>query len=337
MNERILVIQTAFIGDAILTLPMIQKLKENYPQSHIDVIAIPSTSEIFRSSPFVNDTIVLDKRNKHKSIRSLIKFAKELRSKNYSFVYSPHRSFRTALLVLLLNTKVSFGFETASLRHVYKNLIKYSLDEHEVKRNLKLAGFNSSNEEWRILPQINIGTTIIEKINNEIIFFAGKKLAAIAPGSVWETKKYPFEYFYEIIKYLVSIDYFVILIGGKEDIDLCDALENKFNEAVKSFAGSLSLIESIELLKRCKFLVCNDSAPTHMGMCVDIPTITIYCSTSKSFGFYPYNEKSISISYDDLECKPCGIHGYKECPIKTFDCGINLKPKKVIDAIKKIV
>ena len=57
--------------------------------------------------------------------------------------------------------------------------------------------------------------------------------------------------------------------------------------------------------------------------CVQIyPVLTIYCSTVPEFGFYPYNKKSSYISFNDLNCKPCGIHGYEKCPIKSFDCGI---------------
>ncbi len=74
--EKILIIQTAFIGDAILTLPMIQKLKEKFPQSEIQVIAIPSTLEIFSASPFINEVIIIDKRGKHKSVFSLFNFVR---------------------------------------------------------------------------------------------------------------------------------------------------------------------------------------------------------------------------------------------------------------------
>ena len=97
------------------------------------------------------------------------------------------------------------------------------------------------------------------------------------------------------------------------------------------------MIESIELLKRVEILISNDSAPTHLGVCADIPVLTIYCSTVPEFGFYPYNKKSSYISYDDLECKPCGIHGLKECPIKTFNCGNLIEPLQVFMKIKEML
>jgi heptosyltransferase-2 len=160
------------------------------------------------------------------------------------------------------------------------------------------------------------------------------KFITIAPGSVWKTKRYPIEYFKQIVEYFTNLKYQIILIGGTEDKILCEALEK---ENVFLAAGELSFIEAIELLKNASLLICNDSAPTHLGMCADIPVLTIYCSTIPQFGFYPYNLKSDYISYDELSCKPCGIHGYKSCPTDTFDCAKLLLPKEVIKKAEKLL
>ena len=325
--EKILVIQTAFLGDAVLTLPMIQKLKEKFHHSEINVIAIPSTAEIFSASPFVDEVIILDKKGKQKSLFSLFSFSKNLKRNKYTKIYSPHRSFRTALLVMLLRVKKTYGFSNSSLRHVYKYLVDYKIQHHEVQRNLDLIDYEYHENDWKILPQISIP----EKIKHNVSSFFGEldenyQFAAIAPGSVWETKMYPLRYYEEIIKFLISNSFYVILIGGLADVKICEQLESKFTNGVKSTAGLFPLLGSIELLKHVKILISNDSAPTHLGMCADIPVLTLYCSTVADFGFSPYNSKSNFLSFDDLKCKPCGIHGYHECPIKTFECGNNLTP-----------
>lgn len=82
-------------------------------------------------------------------------------------------------------------------------------------------------------------------------------------------------------------------------------------------------------------LILNDNAPVQLGMCADIPVLTIYCSIVKNLGFYPYNDKSPCISYDDLYCNPCGIHGHDQCPVKTFDCGNKLLLETVISELKE--
>jgi heptosyltransferase-2 len=334
--EKILIIQTAFIGDAVLTLPMIQKLKEFFPEAEIDVLAIPLTKEIFSASPSVDNVIAMDKKGMHKSVFTLLKFSKQIRNKNYTKIYSPHRSFRSAFIVMQSGVRDTYGFSNGSFKYVYKNITEYRLDHHEVQRNLSLIGFELSGENWRIVPRILVPPDVQNKItcilkDNGI----SDNLVVVAPGSVWNTKIYPLEYYETVIEYLKSKSS-VVLMGGIFDKDLCVQLMQKYNEII-SLAGSLSLIESIELLKRAKILICNDSAPTHLGMCADIPVLTIYCSTVGDFGFYPYNTKSRYLSYDDLSCKPCGIHGFNKCPIGTFECGYKLKPETVIYKIEEML
>lgn len=335
---NILVIQTAFLGDAILTLPMIQVLKKKNSDSKLDVLAVPSTEEIFLASPYVDDVIVIDKRVKHKSIRALNNFIKELRKKSYSKIYSPHRSLRSAYITIRMGAKETFGFDNSSLKYAYKNIVKYKQTDHEIQRNLELISINKQDNNWRILPEIIIDE---EKKNKVSDFLIANKIdtefIAVAPGSVWKTKRYPKEYFCEVIKSLVAKNETVVLIGGENDKLLCDDISDNLNDKVKNLAGKFSITETIHLLRGAKLLLTNDSAPTHMGMCVDIPVLTIYCSTVPDFGFYPYNSKSKFLSYDKLECKPCGIHGYRECPVKTFDCGYKLLPDVILEEVEKIL
>ncbi len=336
--EKILVIQTAFIGDAILTLPMLQELRRKNPDAQIDIIAIPSTKEIFEASAAVTSVIVLDKRGSHKSIYQFILFCKEIRKKNYTKIYSPHRSFRSAFIVMQSGVRETYGFSSASLKFVYKNIVEYQLNQHEVKRNLMLAGFDVSGDNWKIFPSLKANND--DKLIAEQ-FFAGlnKKalFAAVAPNSIWGTKIYPKEFYIEIIKYLISESFHVLLIGGDRDTKLCDEIAKEFNGSVSSAAGKFSILQSIEILRRTSILISNDSSPTHMGMCADIPVLTIFCSTSPLFGFYPYNEKSDFVSYDDLSCKPCGIHGYSQCPLDHFNCANKLKPDKIIEKLRSML
>ena len=336
--QRILVIQTAFLGDAILTLPMIMRLRKKFPESVIDVLAIPSTEEVFTASPDVDNIYIIDKRGIHKGFRGMNKFIKQLKSNLYSTVYSPHRSIRSAYITLKLGAKNSYGFDNSSLKYAYKNIVKYEAKHHEVCRNLALIGEDVKEIGWKSLPRIDFSEEVVKNamvtlsLNN-----IEEKFIAVAPGSVWETKRYPKEYFIELIKKIVNIDKKVVLIGSSNDKILCEEIVSHFDNNVISLEGKLTVTETIFLLKFSQLLITNDSAPTHMGMCADIPVLTIYCSTVPEFGFYPYNDKSKFISFDGLQCKPCGIHGYHKCPIKTFDCGKKLLPENVFKLVENMI
>lgn len=336
-GNRILIIQTAFLGDAVLTLPMIRQLKLLFGNSKITVLCIPSTREVFDHSKYVDETIVYDKRNQDKSLVSFFRLISRIRGKQFTHVYSPHRSLRSALISFFSNAKNTTGFNIATFPWLYKNVIGYDPGIHEVARNLSLIGYEIKNERWKILPELEIPDEIKNRTDELLKNFIIKKIIAVAPGSVWQTKIYPENYYIELIDLLISNEFEVLLIGGKEDKILCERIAANFKEHVIAFAGKVSVLESVEILKKCNALICNDSAPTHLAMIAGIPVLTIYCSTVPAFGFYPYSNKSMFISYDDLKCKPCGIHGHKKCPVKTFDCAINLRPQQVFQKLKEII
>ena len=339
MNEekKILVIQTAFPGDAILTLPLIQELKKKKPEYLVDILCIPPTVEIFEASPYVNSAISFDKRDKQKSFIAFIRFIKQLRSNKYEIVYSPHRSLRSALIALNISAKETYGFENSSLKFAFKQTVKYDASAHEVKRNLEFIGNDYGDDNWKIIPEIIVSGESKNKVQKFLSENKIDKFITIAPGSVWETKKYLSEYYKQIIDYFLTKKYQIILVGGINDKILCEDLRKGNDVFVFFSAGDFSFIDTIELLKNTSLLICNDSAPTHLGMCADIPVLTIYCSTVPQFGFYPYNKKSDFISYDNLFCKPCGIHGFNKCPLDTFDCAKLLLPNLVIEKAEKLL
>ena len=336
-NNKILVIQTAFLGDAVLTLPMIQQLKVLFKNSKISVLCIPSTKDVFKNSESVDEIIVFDKRNKDKSLISFFKLILKIRGEQFTYVYSPHRSLRSTLISFFSNAINTTGFNTASLSGLYKKIISYDSSIHEVARNLSLIGFDITNENWKIMPELKTPGEIKNRTDDLLKNLSQKKIIAVAPGSVWQTKVYPEKYFVELIDLLIKNGCEILLIGGKEDKILCERITANFSEHVYTLAGKISVIESVEILKKCFALICNDSAPTHLAMVAGIPVLTIYCSTVPSFGFYPYNQKSAFVSYDNLKCKPCGIHGHNKCPEKTFDCAVNLKPQQVFQKLKQII
>lgn len=339
LMDKILVIQTAFIGDAVLTLPMVQKLKEMYPSCLIDVVCTPTSAGLLSSSPYVNEVISYNKRGKEGSVFNIFRFARRLKANKYIKIYSPHRSARTALLVMLIGVKDTYSFTNSALKHIYRYLTEYRSDFHEVQRNLELAGFDTRKNDWRILPEVKINQSISEKINSYYCDnFGSRTVAAVAPGSVWETKKFPKEYFIEIIKYLRDeLDMGVVLIGGEADAEYCSEIARGCGAGVVSSAGKFNIIESIELIRRSALLISNDSAPAHFAMCAGTPALTIYCSTVPEFGFYPYSKQSGYVSYDRLECKPCGIHGHKECPTGTFDCAHKLDHSIIKNKITELL
>lgn len=336
LKVKILVIQTAFPGDAILSLPLIQIVHDKFPNSTIDVLCIPATKIIFVSSPSVSSVITFDKKQNEKGISGLISIIKKIRDDKYDKVISSHRSARSSLIAYFSGAKNRISFNKSALSFLYTEQVEYRSDWHEVKRNLSLLGADEP-DDWKVLPILeadqNVKNLVEQKLNN----ISSDKLIAVAPGSVWETKKYPIEKFKSIVEVFIEEGFHIIVIGGANDRKLGEILLKVNSNRVSNFCGELNFIESYHLLSKVKLLISNDSAPTHLGVAADIPVLTIFCSTIPGFGFYPYNKNSRTISIDDLYCKPCGIHGHKKCPEEHFRCAHDLTPNKVIRAVKEML
>jgi len=337
-KKKILVIQTAFLGDAVLTLPMLEILSRQNPDAIIDVVTIPQNVEIFLASPFVHEVLVYDKRRIHKGWKALLNFSSELSHRQYDIIIAPHRSLRTSLLVLFSRIENSVGYDKAVLNLVYKNIVPYRYNMHEVSRNVSLVSQGEYKNISTLLPKVKYSAEVMQNVDAIISqISASEKLIAIAPGSVWETKRYPKEYFVEVCNGLAQKNYVILLIGSKNEVELNEKIKSQVKGECYNLASKFSLVETMYLLTKCLLLVTNDSAPTHFGMAANIPVLTIYCSTVPAFGFYPYNGKSESIEAAALPCKPCGIHGYKTCPLRHFDCGKKLFPEEVLKKIDSIL
>jgi ADP-heptose:LPS heptosyltransferase len=147
----------------------------------------------------------------------------------------------------------------------------------------------------------------------------------MAPASVWFTKQLPKHKWVELCN-LISADKTIYLLGAPSDEALCTEIlrqaQNDRGENIVILCGKLSLLESCALMQHAQMNYVNDSAPLHLASSVNAPVTAFYCSTVKDFGFYPLSDNSNIIEITTpLYCRPCGLHGFKECPQKHFKCG----------------
>jgi heptosyltransferase-2 len=336
--NKILVIQTAFIGDAILTLPLIQALKLNYPKSSIDVIVVPRTAEIFANHPAISQTFQYDKRGNDRGLKGLWRLRTKLRSQNYDLVIVPHRSLRSALLTWLLRPTMSIGFDKSAGYWLFKNTVRYNLSAHEIERNLSLLIPLKLPDVATGLPRLypsKQDIQIVDSMLNAYGLNRNKNILAVAPGTIWNTKRWPSDRFAAVCGQIASENIAIVLIGGKEDTALCtEVIEAAQAKNIFSVAGKLSLLQSAELIRRCKVLISNDSAPMHLAVAVGTPVVAIFGATVPEFGFGPRGPLDVVIETKGLQCRPCSIHGGTMCPIKTFECMLSITPEIVVNKLK---
>ncbi len=328
---KILLYQTAFLGDLILTTPLIESIKNIYPSSFLVVLSKPFGKDVLKNNPFVDELIIFDR--KRDSTFGLIKKIKG----KFDIAISPHRSHRASYVLFLSRIKKRIGFDKAGFSFLYTDLVSHKFDgTHEIDRNLKLLEKLPDYDKSKIVksPKLfldNEEDNFFKKFNLE-----SKKYIAVAPGSKWATKRWIAKGFAAVIDYISKIDYQPVLIGGVEDIDIANKVIEISNKKPLNLVGKTSLRETFSIIKHSLLLVSNDSAPVHMAVSFDVPVIDIYGPTVKDFGFYPY-KNGVVVEIEGLKCRPCGLHGHKECPIKTHECMEKIKPETVIEKIDKIL
>lgn len=339
--RNIIVIQTAFAGDVILTLPLVQVLKQVYPISNIDFVVIPQTMSLLINHPDIRDIIVYDKYGDHSGISGIFHIVSKLKEKQYDVAIVPHRSLRSALITSVARIPVRVGFNNSAGRWFFTHIVKYNSSVHEIERNLSLLSGLRVDYKKMELPRLYPSSYDRQKVD-EILRVRGigesTDFLTVAPGTVWATKRWLEERYSELIDRICSNGLSVCLVGGNEDKDLCNRIVQKVSaDNVYSLAGEITFLQSAELIKRSRLLICNDSAPLHIASAVGTPVVVIFGATVPEFGFGPIGILNRVVQINGLKCRPCSIHGGKKCPIKTFDCMKRITVEDVFRHVKDLL
>lgn len=329
--KKIAVIHTAFIGDIVLSTPLIKKIAEKNENSEIYYVTTPAGKAVLKNNPNIKEVIVYDKRGVNKGIKGFREIAKKLKEIGIDRAYIPHRYLRSSALAFFSGIKERIGYSNSGGKIFLNQKIDYIKGIHEVDRLLNLVeGENPKERGIELFPSEEEIKNIDEIWKSREL--EGKKVIVVAPGSKWFTKMWPIEYFNELIEKLSTKKCVkVVVVGGKEE----ELLRIRECENVENLIGKTTLLELKEIFKRAEVLVTNDSSPIHIASATDIFIIAIFGATVKEFGFYPWSKNSVVLEKNGLKCRPCGIHGGKKCQKGHFKCMRDISVEEVYSEIKK--
>ena len=313
-----LVIQTSFLGDTILTTPLVTELAGRGP---VDVVTTPAAATLLRNHPFVRSVIPYDKRGRDRGMLGFLRMAVRLRRIGYDTAYMAQGSMRSGALALAAGVRRRVGFASSAGRRFYTVGIEYREDLHHAARLLRLAVPLEEVRARDIRPRLYPGIPERYSVDRLLAFHEvvddGPPLVALAPGSVWATKRWP--YYADLTKLLRGRAR-VVVLGSREDASLAEEVRVAAGDDAFSAAGMLTLLGSAELIRRCSVVITNDSAPQHLASAVGTPTIAIFGPTVPQFGFGPLSDGSITMGLDGLACRPCDRHGPRRCPLRHWKC-----------------
>ncbi|MCB0806692.1 MAG: glycosyltransferase family 9 protein [Bacteroidales bacterium] len=328
--KKFLIIQTASIGDVILATPVLEKLHYHYPESKIDFLLKKGNESLFYGHPFLNRLFIWDKSsNKYKRLFNLLK---EIQTERYDYVINLHRFGSSGFLTAFSRAKKTVGFNknpfSIFFNHRFRHTIKKG-NTHETERNQKLVEHITDKSKWpvRLYPSKSDFAITSQ--------YKTKAYITVSPASLWFTKQYPKEKWVSFIR-KTDPDLYIYFLGSGKDTLLCDSIidESKHKNSL-NLAGKLSFLESAALMKDAQMNFVNDSAPMHLASAMNAPTTAIFCSTVPAFGFGPLSDNSEIVQIDyELNCRPCGLHGFKQCPENHFKCALTIDDNKLLKRLK---
>jgi ADP-heptose:LPS heptosyltransferase len=355
---KFLVIQTAFIGDVVLATALLEKLHSHFPEARIDLLVRKGNEALLAGHPFLHHVLIWNK--KQSKLKNLYKMIRLIRREKYDKVINVQRFAATGLITALSGAKETIGFDKNPLSRFFTHRIPHVISApakpgklplgptvHETERNQALISAFTDGKPAR--PRLYPAQADEDKIRT----YTAAPYITISPASVWFTKQYPKEKWVSFIRQLpTQAALTVYLLGAPSDHDLCQSIAAAASAPLSPAAsepssptqaapatiidlsGQLSFLQSAALMRTAMMNYVNDSAPLHFASAVNAPVTAIYCSTIPAFGFGPLSDQSFIVETPEpLECRPCGLHGYKACPLGHFNCAQKIQDRQLLETL----
>ncbi|MFH1541216.1 MAG: glycosyltransferase family 9 protein [Elusimicrobiota bacterium] len=333
---KILIIRLSSIGDIVLATPLIRCLRTAVLSAQIDFLIKKEYSEILTNNQYISNLKFFE--------NNIFETAKKIKKEKYDFILDIHNNFRTFLFTIFSGTKI-LRYKNYLLQRFF--LVEFGINLYKKKipvfqrylKTAELLGVSYDNKGLDFFIDEKI------KIKSESVFGGYKnQYVGICPVAVWETKRWQKENFVEIAKRILEKrDCEVLIFGGKNNFQYCEDIKIQIGLKAKNLCG-LSLQETANVLKKCKYLITNDTGLMHIADALKVRTISIFGPTVEEFGFYPQvaelsqttklpQTATSKIISKRFSCKPCSTKGSNKCPVGDFRCIKNISVEEVYSAL----
>ena len=308
----------------ILATAVLEKLHQYFLEAQIDICVRKGNESLFDNHPFIGNVHVWNK--KEGKFKNLLVLRKKIKKEGYDVVINLQRFASSGILTAFSGAKEKIGFKKNPLSFFFTKSFEHEISAdgklHEVERNQKLIEHltDSKAAKPKLYPSKQDFDAARELSGGQDSRLS-EKYVTISPASVWFTKQLPKDKWVDLIKKTLA-DVQIFIIGGPGDKALGEELiEKSRRENIQNLAGELSLLGSAALMRDAQMNYVNDSAPLHLCSALNAPVTAFFCSTVPAFGFTPLSDNSTILeTKENLDCRPCGLHGLKKCPKGHFKC-----------------
>jgi heptosyltransferase-2 len=339
-GRHVVVVQTGFLGDVVLTTPLVSAVRRVLAPRRLSVVVRPEARGLVENHPSVDAVIVDDKRGRDRGARGLARVARRLRAAGVDLAVSPHKSLRTAVLLAAAGVPYRIGFGGTPGAWLYHARVRRDPRLHDAERNLALVSvFGADPREHAAPPRLVAGPAAEARASDLLAACGlddGRPLYGICPGSAWPTKRWRPEGFGAVARRLATRRAAAVLILGEAGDGSAAAVEREAGGSAVNLAGRTDLATFVALTGRLRLVVANDSAPMHIAAACGVPVVAVFCATSPAQGYGPYGGRA-EVVEADLGCRPCARHGGAYCPRGTGDCMWLVRAAEVVVAAERLL
>ena len=325
-RSRALIVQTGYLGDLVLTLPLARALAAEGVA--IDLVVRRGLGALVQPQSYVDGIYELDKRGgwlrRRSEDRACLRW---IASRGATLAIAAHRSFRSGKFVRAAAVE-RVGFAGSAGRWGLTRRVAYVETQPAAERFLSLVDGSKAALE---LPWLELQADAQERwrrLAQERGVDLARPYMTIAPGSVWATKRWTAEGFRQVAERYIDAGEQLLLIGSDAERKLASEIGCGID-----LVGQTDLPLLVELLRGASGLIGNDSGAGHVAAAVGTAVTTIFGPTDPRYGFAPVGTQHRAVALSGLDCRPCSRHGSQRCPLKHHACMNDLSATQVLDAL----
>jgi heptosyltransferase-2 len=337
--NRILVIAPNWIGDAVMSQPLLAAIKASYPHAVIDVLATPWVAPVYRACSEVTELIEADLRHGQLQWGLRRALASQIKKRNYASCYVLPNSLKSALIPWLANIPVRIGYQGELRRFLLTETKANSPKTQRIPMVEHYANLcaPSGNLDTTINPPYLVPMASALESARARLQAAGIQtdaLVVLCPGAEYgPSKRWPAAHFAALAQSILNAKptASVVLLGSPSDRVIGDAVVSTAASQSRMFnwCGATSLDEAIAIISLCSNVVSNDSGLMHIGAALQVPQVAIFGSSDPSHT--PPNSAKATVISLHLPCSPCH---QRECPLGHLNCLNQINAEQVFAAIQ---
>ena len=334
-----LLAQTSFLGDVVLTTALARTIEAAWPQCEVSWMVRPDAVPLLSPTYGAARVMAFDKRGTEKGWRGVRAAAQRLNARGFDVAIGVQRSLRTAAVLAAARIPLRVGYAGSAGAWLYHRRVEKS-GAHARDRLVALSdglGISSPREPAR--PRLDVASEAAARVQERLDALGItrlERLLVVAPGSAWATKQWPARHFGEAARALLDdgVDR-VIVIGRGEDRPCAEAIRDvvargtRDGDAVVDITGEGGIDDAVAWIARARLVLANDSAPAHIAAALGRPVVALFGPTVPAQGFAPLGE-TVRIVERSLDCRPCSRHGGATCPLGTHECLADLPATHVV-------